>query len=151
MVMFTASATIGKNAELLAQVAYRHVASFCCDAEFGRYRSMADIGQATPTKAQFMSTRSNFLADEAAGGRGKGRPPAREAPCASIAIASAGLRASRHGEQFTISPQRSQGLARARLSRSGSIAVQAVTPQDRLPRSTHAHKKHYERSACPRP
>ncbi len=55
------------------------------------------------------------------------------------------------GEQFTISPQRSQGLARARLSRGGSIADQAVTPQDRLPRSTRAQRRHYERSAGRRP
>ena len=55
------------------------------------------------------------------------------------------------GEQFTISPQQAQGLARARLSRGGSIADQAVTPQDRLPRSTRAQRRHYERSAGRRP
>ena len=39
-----------------------HIASFRCDAEFGRYRSMADIGQAAPINLNWMSTRPGSAA-----------------------------------------------------------------------------------------
>ena len=34
-----------------------HIASFRCDAEFGRYRGIADVGQARTHRVRFMSTR----------------------------------------------------------------------------------------------
>ena len=34
-----------------------HIASFRCAAEFGRYRGIADIGQACTNRARFISTR----------------------------------------------------------------------------------------------
>ena len=41
----------------MTHVAYWHIASFRCPAEFGRYRGQADIGQAAPIRPRFMNAR----------------------------------------------------------------------------------------------
>jgi len=45
------------HSKLASEVAFWHIASFRCGTEFGRYRGIADIGQACTDQARFMSTR----------------------------------------------------------------------------------------------
>src|SRR5258708_853364 len=97
-----------------------HIASFRCGAEFGRYRGIADIGQARTNSARFMTPRPSVCLSPATF-------PNPAWICSSDPVRLGRARARRSASSASCA-QASRSLACCLCSRSANLRMSALFP-----------------------